>query len=500
MALSLIQTNAYTRGNRIVFGIDFDGTDLWVCQRRNISVVYFDFKRYASTGGEPIETFTWDSRVQFPDTDGGTNGILSNHVTIRDFSKTPTGFAVGFSVEFNPGPDDLAGGRFESQYDTLWEFTYSGTVATRTAVWQAGHVSEDGPGFRGLRGVDFHDGTWYYLFNDPEAGPDPHFLASAPASDPETETEIAEISDGTTPFAEALRLTRGGDGFYLQDITNGGLRFYDANGAFVETQAGGGSNIKGISYRGGSLVTVDDDNIYIFGAVPVADLPPEKITTIEAFAGDGQITYRITPPSSSLEINGHEISEDGSSGWSNITLDSNNDYVLTGLTNDLEVTRYFRAVSTAGGGPASDAVTATPSATDVVEVPPVTPPDIPVSTRQPQVYGMQPYRALYHIYRRGVSNTDPLILLHSNVEMIRYTRADQRFYSGEGTDYFVISDGFYVPIVPIDGLVHGDFEAIIPSAEAPLTELLPDTEGDIQVDYLQSVLFVGVNRRQILTF
>ena len=80
--------------------------------------------------------------------------------------------------------------------------------------------------------------------------------------------------------------------------------------------------------------------------LPVADMPPGQITQIEAFPGDTQITYRITDPAvSSLPITGYQISDDGTSGWSVITLDSDNDYVLTGLQNAVEVIRYFRASS-----------------------------------------------------------------------------------------------------------------------------------------------------------
>ena len=220
-----------------------------------------------------------------------------------------------------------------------------------------------------------------------------------------------------------VSLTRGTDGFYVDDLDAAGIRFYDVNGAFVETQVSP-SDLVGISYKAGSLVQITVDTILVYGQPPEPDAPPGAISVIDVFPGDTEITYRITPPTPGDQpITGYEISENGTSGWSDITLDSNNDYVLTGLTNGVAVTRYFRAVSDAGEGPASDAVVATPVAGEPPVEPPVVEPVDPqapetISTAAGQIYGLHAYRKRFDIIH---GTGDNFRVWHRNVEMVPYT-------------------------------------------------------------------------------
>ena len=321
----------------------------------------------------PVESVIFDSRVQFPSTDTSlaTNGIRRSAISeIQDFCKTPTGFAVVFTTATGgnrPRAVDQAGDppRILTN-DDLWVFTYSGAVATRASRWQIAvlNPSRVGELGEGIKGVDFADAQWYFLSHhsgsvgltqdtldiEVHADPLPPNVSSA------LFTEVATIS--ATGFTDGRLLTRGPDGYYVFNITAGNFRFFDANGAFVETQSAATAQTRGVSYVAGSLFAFHQEGFgRVYGALPVLATPPGKITEIQVFPGDGQITYRITPPAvSSLPITGYQISADGQSGWSVITLDSNNDYVLTQLQNAVEVTRYFRASSDAGNGPSSDAV------------------------------------------------------------------------------------------------------------------------------------------------
>ena len=459
MALTLNQTNDYTypanaiSTNMSVVGADFDGVNVWICHLLLISRVVLVFGRYPITGGAASEVVVWDSGVQFPNTDGGPTGINRGDIAVKDFCKTPTGFAVVFTPD-NVSAADNIGDRLYS-LDDLWQFTYTGAVATRASRWQVAHNEGVDLG-QTLEGVDFANNRWYFLEHhagDAGTGQDTldinshaePLIAGQGAAQYST---LATISGGT--FTEGRFLTRGPDGFYVEDEGVEELRFYDTNGAFVEEQQTNYSGSRGgISYRTGSLVIVSDRRIYLYGSAPVADSPPGAIESIEVFAGDAQLTYRITPPVSSLPITGYQISEDGLTGWSVITVDTNNDYVLTGLQNGVEVTRYFRAVSDAGVGEVSPAVLGTPTAS----APPVTPPDPTdptdpvspptVSSGAVQVYGLHQFRRLYDIYRADLDGN--LTIVARRVELVQYTKStDQSVVYGA-----LVQSNFYENFLPV---------------------------------------------------
>ena len=496
MPLTRLETNNYERNRKSTRGVDFDGIDIWMCKQSfGVDRVLLQFKRYAYDGGDPIETVVWDSAVQFPDTDGGYDGINRLHVTIKDFCKTPTGFAVAFTIVGSLGVNDTAGDRLHTLND-LWLFSYTGDVATRESRWRVN--SDRGSGLSGqtLEGVDFADNTWYFLYTYrttlvatentglgifTHANPLIAGRGSAQYSTPVT------ISGGA--FTDGTLLTRGPDGFYVHD-QDAGLRFYDVNGAFVERQDSISGGPRGISYRTGTLAVVNNNDIRIYGSAPVADAPPGKIAEIEVFPGDTQITYRITGGDSS--ITGYEISEDGLSGWSDITLDSDNDYILTGLDNDVEVIRYFRAVSDADNGPASDAVVATPT-TDAPIVPPSGAPVVPVvpsiSRTSGQIYGLHEFRGRFDI-SAGIG--EAFRVFHSDVELILYTR-DVNIIDVDVLT-FSLDTVHFLPVEPLSNVFGGGWVTL--SFGGRLTETPEPHERMIWT--IQGIKIVGINKRQVI--
>ena len=487
MALTLNQTNEYTNPandisrNMSVVGADFDGVNVWICFQLLVGRVVFVFARYAVSGGDALEIVVWDSGVQFPEGDGGTRGINRNDIDVKDFCKTPNGFAVAFSLVNPVTSFDNIGDRLYS-LDDLWQFTYTGAVATRASRWQVAS-NEGGDLGQTLEGVDFYNGVWYFLeYHAGSAGTSQDTLDIYSHRDPliagagnAQYVDVATISSGT--FNEGRFLTRGPDGFYVEDEDLDELRLFDVNGAFVETQQtnyrGGRS---GITYRTGSLVIVSPGHIYLYGSAPVADSPPGAIASIEVFSGDAQLTYRITPPVSSLPITGYQISEDGTTGWLVITLDSNNEYVLTGLQNAVEVTRYFRAVSDAGAGESSPAVLGTPSAS----APPVTPPTDPAEPTNPnappsvvaaagQIYGLHAFRRFYDIYRADLEGN--LTTVARRVEMLQYTKA-----TDQSVVYGALSEThFLVNFLPVrTDIPYGTGDYIVHSPVTPYTRYVRD--------------------------
>ena len=192
---------------------------------------------------------------------------------------------------------------------------------------------------------------------------------------------------------------------------------------------------------------------------------PSKITQIEVVAGNTEITYTITPPAAgSSAITGYEISDDGTSRWSAITLNADNEYTLTGLVNDVEVTRYFRAVSDAGNGPASNAVTATPVEPEIPVEPEEPALEFVVDTEPGQIYGFQEFRRRYDVIR-GQGATFEVV--HREIEMVQYTKSSQV----EELDVFslVSLNVHFIPIHTDINFRTGEF--IVLSPEVPYTSI-----------------------------
>ena len=86
---------------------------------------------------------------------------------------------------------------------------------------------------------------------------------------------------------------------------------------------------------------------------------PEPPTNFTATAGDTEVTLSWADPSN-VTITSYEVQQDGG-GWVGISGSdaSTTSYTVTGLTNGTQYTFQIRAVSNAGNGKASDAVTLT---------------------------------------------------------------------------------------------------------------------------------------------
>ncbi|AGZ42862.1 fibronectin type III domain-containing protein [Actinoplanes friuliensis] len=102
------------------------------------------------------------------------------------------------------------------------------------------------------------------------------------------------------------------------------------------------------------------------GAGPAAVAPPVTPaagpgapTGVSAVPGDGRVTVTFTPPASDggSTITGYEVSVDNGTTWAALAGTG----IVTGLTNGTAYTIRVRALSGAGTGPASAAVTVTPA-------------------------------------------------------------------------------------------------------------------------------------------
>jgi hypothetical protein len=106
---------------------------------------------------------------------------------------------------------------------------------------------------------------------------------------------------------------------------------------------------------------------------PTAGTPPNAPTSLAATAGNAQLALTWTAPSApgSSAITGYTV-EYTPSGGSAATVDTGStatSYTLTGLTNGTSYSVRVRAVSSAGNGDYSTAVTGTPSAVTVPGAP-----------------------------------------------------------------------------------------------------------------------------------
>ena len=127
MALSLISTVSFITGsnNRIARSVAIGGSDLWILlEDVGRAHLYFQFRRYSLLDGSVLENILWQSDDQFPDTDGGFDGIRRGTIEITDFCKIPTGFAVSFKVIDTLTTADQVGDRMSAD-DDLWLFSAS---------------------------------------------------------------------------------------------------------------------------------------------------------------------------------------------------------------------------------------------------------------------------------------------------------------------------------------------------------------------------------------
>ena len=151
-----------------------------------------------------------------------------------------------------------------------------------------------------LVGVDIHESVWYFLESYSAGGDD--FLDIYKHDDPliagvdDSQYELISRVSSPGSFTAGQFLTRGPDGFYVDSVGVGGIRFYDVNGAFVEVQSSP-NDLVGITYRSGSLVQITSvETIFLYGGLPDAAAVPGQIDDILVFPGDTEITYRIAAP------------------------------------------------------------------------------------------------------------------------------------------------------------------------------------------------------------